>query len=151
MVDPSDAAVECAVAVAAPDLIQLHGAETPERVAEIRRRWGPVIKAVAVATGDDVASALAYGEAADIILFDARAPADSSRPGGNGAAFDWRALIGTGAGPFALSGGLTPENVAEAIRVTGAAMVDVSSGVERRPGLKDHDLIRRFIHAAKSV
>ena len=92
----------------------------------------------------------AYGATADIILFDARAPADSSRPGGNGAAFDWRTLIGAGA-PFALSGGLTPDNVAEAIRVTGATMVDVSSGVERRPGVKDHDLIRRFIHAAKSV
>ena len=150
MVDPSDAAVESAIAAAAPDLLQLHGAETPERVAEIRRRWGPVIKAVAVATSDDVAGALAYGSAADIILFDARAPADSSRPGGNGAAFDWRTLIGAGAS-FALSGGLTPDNVAEAIRVTGAAIVDVSSGVERRPGVKDHDLIRRFIHAAKSV
>jgi phosphoribosylanthranilate isomerase len=150
MVDPSDAAVERAVAAAAPDLLQLHGAETPQRVAEIRRRWGPVIKAVAVATSEDVAGALAYGAAADIILFDARAPADSSRPGGNGAAFDWRTLIGAGA-PFALSGGLTPDNVAEAIRATGAAMVDVSTGVERRPGVKDHDLIRRFIHAAKSV
>ena len=150
MVDPSDAAVERAIAAAAPDLLQLHGAETPQRVAEIRRRWGPVIKAVAVATSDDVAGALAYGATADIILFDARAPSDSSRPGGNGAAFDWRTLTGAGA-PFALSGGLTPDNVAEAIRVTGAAMVDVSSGVERRPGVKDHDLIRRFIHAAKSV
>jgi phosphoribosylanthranilate isomerase len=150
MVDPSDAAVERAIAAAAPDLLQLHGAETPLRVAEIRRRWGPVIKAVAVATSDDVASALAYAAMADIILFDARAPADSSRPGGNGAAFDWRTLIGADA-PFALSGGLNPDNVAEAVRVTGAAMVDVSSGVERRPGVKDHDLIRRFIHAAKSV
>jgi phosphoribosylanthranilate isomerase len=150
MVDPSDAAVERAIAAAAPDLLQLHGTETPQRVAEIRRRWGPVIKAVAVASSDDVASALAYGATADIILFDARAPADSSRPGGNGAAFDWRNLIGAGA-PFALSGGLTPDNVAEAIRVTGAAMVDVSTGVERRPGVKDHDLVRRFIHAAKSV
>ena len=151
MVDPSDAAVELAVAAAAPDFIQLHGAETPRRVAEIRRRWGPVIKAVAVETSDDVKGALAYGEAADIILFDARAPADSGRPGGNGAAFDWRTLIGSGAAPFALSGGLTPDNVAEAIRVTGAAIVDVSSGVERRPGEKDFGLIRRFIHAAKSV
>jgi phosphoribosylanthranilate isomerase len=151
MVDPSDAAVERAVAAAAPDLIQLHGAETPQRVAAIRRRWGPVIKAVAVATSDDVARALAYGEAADMILFDARAPADSSRPGGNGAAFDWRTLAGTGAAPFVLSGGLTPDNVAAAIRVTGAAVVDVSSGVERRPGVKDDELIRRFIHAAKGV
>ena len=151
MVDPSDAAVERTVAAAAPDLLQLHGAETPQRVAEIRRRWGPVIKAVAVATSDDVASALAYGRAADIILFDARAPADSTRPGGNGAAFDWRTLMGASAPQFALSGGLTPDNVAEAIRVTGATMVDVSTGVERRPGVKDHDLIRRFIHAAKSV
>jgi phosphoribosylanthranilate isomerase len=151
MVDPSDAAVEHAVAAAQPDLIQLHGRETPQRVGEIRHRWGPVIKAIPVASCEDVRSAIAYGGVADIILFDAHAPVQSSRPGGNGAPFDWRILIGAGGAPFALSGGLTPDNVAEAIRVTGAAIVDVSSGVERCPGDKDHGLIRRFIDAARSV
>jgi phosphoribosylanthranilate isomerase len=153
LVDPDDAQVEAAVASAAPDLLQLHGAETRQRVAEIRRRWGvPVMKAVAVEAGHDVGRALDYAGAADLILFDARAPADSTRPGGNGAPFDWRVLSGIGADvPYVLSGGLTPANVAEAIRVTGARAVDVSSGVEIRPGEKDPDLIRRFIRAAKGV
>jgi phosphoribosylanthranilate isomerase len=152
MVDPSDAEIATAVASAAPDLIQLHGGETPQRVAEIRRRWGlPVIKAIAVATGSDVEKARLYAGHADLILFDARAPAEGSRPGGNGEPFDWSALAGVGKLRFMLSGGLTPENVAAAIRVTGATMVDVSSGVERCPGEKDHDLMRRFIRAAKGV
>ena len=110
------------------------------------------MKAVAVETADDARAALHYNPAADLILFDARAPAESTRPGGNGAPFDWRLLLGVkDEVPFMLSGGLTPDNVAEAIRVTGAAIVDVSSGVESRPGEKDPDLIRRFLQAAKGV
>jgi phosphoribosylanthranilate isomerase len=152
LVDPGDAAIATAVAAATPDLLQLHGTETPERVAEIRRRWAlPVIKAIPVKSREDLARAQAYAGVADLLLFDARAPADSTRPGGNGAPFDWQVLAGAGRAPFVLSGGLTPDNVATAIRSTGATMVDVSSGVERRAGEKDCELIRRFIRAAKSV
>jgi phosphoribosylanthranilate isomerase len=151
MVDPDDALIDTVMASADPDLIQLHGEETPARVGEIRRRWGrPVMKAIKVETAADARAARAYQGAADFILFDARPPAESTRPGGNGAPFDWWALAGVGdKGGFVLSGGLTPDNVAEAIRVTGAGIVDVSSGVERRPGEKDPDLIRRFLDAAK--
>jgi phosphoribosylanthranilate isomerase len=153
MVDPDDALIAEVVAAAAPDLIQLHGHETPTRVAEIRTRWGiPLMKAVPVETADDARAARQFSPAADLILFDALAPADSARPGGNGAPFDWRTLLGVTEGiPFVLSGGLTPDNVAEAIRLTGATTVDVSSGVESRPGEKDPELIRRFLRAAKGV
>jgi phosphoribosylanthranilate isomerase len=151
LVDPDDALIEAVVAAVDPDLLQLHGDETPERVAEVRRRWGkPVMKAIKVATAGDASATFDYTESADLILFDARAPKDSTRPGGHGAAFDWH-LLDTVKGrmPFMLSGGLTPDNVAEAIRATGAPMVDVSSGVERSPGEKDPDLIRCFLQAAK--
>ena len=122
MVDPDDALIDSVVAAVAPDLIQLHGDETPERAADIRRRWGmPVMKAIKVETAADAGAALGYRDAADLILFDARAPVDSTRPGGNGAAFDWRALTGVKEQVrYMLSGGLTPDNVAEAIRITGA-------------------------------
>jgi len=151
MVDPDDALIDSVMASADPDLIQLHGEEKPERVSEIHRRWGrPVMKAIKVETAADTRAADDYRGATDLILYDARAPAESTRPGGNGAPFDWRALTGVGdSRGFVLSGGLTPDNVAEAIRITGAAVVDVSSGVERRPGEKDPDLIRRFLQAAK--
>jgi phosphoribosylanthranilate isomerase len=153
MVDPDDALIDEVVAAVAPDILQLHGQETPERVARIRARWGiPVMKAIPVETADDARAARRFSPAADLILFDARAPADSTRPGGNGAPFDWRLLLGIeGEVPFVLSGGLTPDNVAEAIRLTGAGVVDVSSGVESRPGEKDPDLIGRFLRAAKGV
>jgi len=153
MVDPDDALVTEVVASVAPDLIQLHGYETPTRVAEVRARWGiSVMKAVPVETAEDAHAARQFSPAADLILFDARAPADSARPGGNGAPFDWRTLLGVTEGiPFVLSGGLTPDNVAEAIRLTGATTVDVSSGVESSPGEKDPELIRRFLRAAKGV
>jgi phosphoribosylanthranilate isomerase len=153
MVDPDDALIDTVMASVAPDLLQLHGEETPERSAAIRRRWDtPVMKAIKVETAQDARAALGYREAADLILFDARAPADSTRPGGNGAPFDWRTLLGIkDRGPFVLSGGLTPDNVAEAIRATGAAIVDVSSGVETSPGEKNPELIRRFLRAAKGV
>ncbi len=152
LVDPDDALIESVVASVAPEMLQLHGEESPERVREIRRRWGrPVMKAIKVQTAEDAAAALRYPDAA-LILFDARPPAGATRPGGHGAAFDWHVLDGIkDKVPFMLSGGLTPENVAEAIYSTGAAAVDVSSGVESRPGEKDPELIRRFLRAAKRV
>ena len=153
LVDPDDALIDTVMASVAPDLLQLHGEEPPQRVADIRRRWRTaVMKAIRVETSQDARAALAYREAVDLILFDARPPEDSTRPGGNGAPFDWRTLLGVkDQVPFVLSGGLTPDNVAEAIRATAAPAVDVSSGVERRLGEKDPDLIRRFLRAAKGV
>jgi phosphoribosylanthranilate isomerase len=150
-VDPDDALIDAVVAAVDPDLLQLHGEESPERVAEVRRRWAkPVMKAIKVETARDAQAALRYRGVADLILFDARAPKGSPLPGGNGAPFDWRALTGVkDQVAYMLSGGLTPDNVAEAIRVTGATMVDVSSGVEAQPGEKDPELIRRFLRSAK--
>ena len=151
-VDPDDALLDAVVAAADPDLLQLHGEESPARVAEVRRRWAkPVMKAVKVETAEDAEAALRYRGIADLILFDARPPRGSPLPGGNGAPFDWRALAAVkDKVAYMLSGGLTPENVADAIRVTGADIVDVSSGVEVRPGEKDPELIRRFLRAAKA-
>jgi phosphoribosylanthranilate isomerase len=153
LVDPDDTLIADVVAAAAPDILQLHGQETQERVAQIRSRWGiPVMKAVAVETAEDARAGMRFSSAADLLLFDARAPASSTRPGGNGAPFDWRLLMGVkGVAPFVLSGGLTPDNVAEAIRITEADIVDVSSGVESRPGEKDLELIRRFLRRAKGA
>jgi phosphoribosylanthranilate isomerase len=151
LVDPSDALIDEVAGTVAPDLLQLHGGESPERVAAIKARSNlPVMKAIAIAASSDVAAAGAYAAIADGILFDAKADAAAELPGGNGVAFDWRALHGFGA-PFALSGGLTLDTVATAIAMTGAALVDVSSGVERAPGEKDPDFVKRFIRAAKSV
>jgi phosphoribosylanthranilate isomerase len=155
LVDPDDALLGEIVSVVNPDIIQLHGAETPARVDQIARRSGkPVMKAVPVANAADVEAALVYAGKADRILFDAKPlPGEvAALPGGNGIAFDWRALSGlNGRVDFMLAGGLTPENVAAAISLTGARAVDVSSGVESRPGEKDPDLIRRFISAAKTA
>ena len=153
MVDPDDALIETVIASADPDILQLHGDETPERVRDIHRRWGkPVMKAIAVESVQDAVAALGYRGIADLILFDARAPRDSTRPGGNGAPFDWQALVSVkDQFPYMLSGGLTPDNVADAIRMTGAPIVDVSSGVELRPGEKDPALIGRFLRAAKGA
>lgn len=153
LVDPDDAQVSHVSRDVRPDMIQLHGSESPERVAEIKKLSGrPVIKAIKVATRGDVDGAAAYRGVADRLLFDARAPEGASGmlPGGNGIAFDWRTLAGVDPETnYLLSGGLDAENVAEAIRVTGAPIVDVSSGVEEAPGIKDTALIRRFIAAAK--
>jgi phosphoribosylanthranilate isomerase len=155
LVDPDDKQLEDVVAAVAPDIIQLHGSETPERVAEVAKRFGrPVLKAVKVAIADDALAALAYAGKADRILFDAKAPEGraGTLPGGNGLAFDWQALAGVrGKLDYMLAGGLTPANVGEAIRLTGAKAVDVSSGVESRPGEKDPELIRRFLRAAKTA
>lgn len=151
LVDPDDALIDSLVETVGPNLLQLHGGETPERVAAIKARTAlPVMKAVAIASAADVAAARAFAAIADHILFDAKAPSGAPLPGGNGVALDWRALKGFGA-PFGLSGGLTPDTVGGAIRVTGAALVDVSSGVERAPGEKDAELVRRFIQAAKGT
>jgi phosphoribosylanthranilate isomerase len=151
LVDPSDALIDEVAETVGPDLLQLHGGESPERVAAIKARSNlPVMKAISIAAASDVAGAGAYAAIADRILFDAKADAAGELPGGNGVAFDWCALQGFGA-PFALSGGLTPETVANAIAMTGAGLVDVSSGVERAPGEKDSDLVKRFISAAKNA
>ena len=150
-VDPDDALLDRIASEVRPDFIQLHGGEPPARVAAIRARLGVgVIKAVKVATADDVAAALAYRDVADLVLFDAMPPKDADRPGGHGAVFDWRLLDGVADQlDFMLSGGLTPENVADAIRATGAFAVDVSSGVEERRGVKSVPLIRAFLAAAR--
>jgi len=155
IVDADDAAIAAIATTVNPDLFQAHGAETPERIAAIRALTGkPVIKAIKVKDEVDVAGAAGYAGKASLILFDAKAPESLKHalPGGNGMAFDW-SLLGKGGSQegFILSGGLTPQNVAEAIRVTGAPIVDVSSGVESAPGVKDLSLIRKFIEAAKSA
>jgi phosphoribosylanthranilate isomerase len=152
VVDADDATLASINAVLSPDFYQAHGSETPERIAEIGRLTGkPVIKAIRVDDAADIAAATDYARVAAIILYDAKAPEalGHSLPGGNGLAFDWGLLEGQGRGAFMLAGGLTPDNVARAIRVTGAPMVDVSSGVESAPGIKDLGLIRKFIEAAK--
>lgn len=153
-VDASGDLLDSIARTVRPDMLQLHGKETPERAAQIRRRTGlPVIKAISIGAEGDTAKAAAYGDIADLILFDAKPPREpDALPGGNGLPFDWRLLAPVkGKMRFMLSGGLTPENVAEAIRWTGAAFVDVSSGVESAPGVKDPDLIRRFAENAHNA
>jgi phosphoribosylanthranilate isomerase len=152
-VDADDAELEAILATVPLDLLQLHGAETPERVAAVRARFGlPVMKAVGVADEADLAALAAFTEVADQVLVDARPPEGAERPGGHGLAFDWRLLRRhRWAGPWMLAGGLTPDNVAEAVRLTGASQVDVSSGVERAPGIKDRDRIAAFIAAASAA
>jgi phosphoribosylanthranilate isomerase len=152
VVDADDAVIASIKDAVKPDYFQLHGSETPKRVTAIKALTGtPVIKVFKVGGPEDVAKASDYVGVADMFLFDAKAPATlkDALPGGNGLAFDW-SLLGGKRG-FMLSGGLTPDNVAEAIRVTGAPMVDVASGVESSPGVKDQALIRKFIEAAKSA
>ena len=154
VVDADDAQLGAIVEKVDPDLIQAHGAESPERIAEIGRLTGkPVIKAIRVKDDSDIAAAADFARVASLILYDAKAPETlgSHLPGGNGHAFDWGLLEGRRRPAFMLAGGLTPENVAEAIRVTGAPVVDVSSGVESAPGVKDIRLIRKFIEAAKAA
>jgi len=135
------------------DMLQLHGRESPERVAEIRARYGlPVMKALGVADAADLGQIAGYEEVADQILVDAKPPKNAVLPGGNGLAFDWRLLQGRKwQKPWMLAGGLHPGNVAEAIRLTGARQVDVSSGVESAPGVKDRALIKAFVEAASNV
>ncbi|WP_199259838.1 phosphoribosylanthranilate isomerase [Paracoccus binzhouensis] len=149
-VNPDDAALDAVLARVPLDLIQLHGAETPARVAEVKARSGlPVMKAVGVAEPQDLDALWDYGLVADMLLIDAKPPKEAVLPGGNGLAFDWRLLAGRQIlKPWLLAGGLTPENVHEAIRLTRAPGVDVSSGVESAPGVKDPERIRSFIARA---
>ncbi|MDP2740309.1 MAG: phosphoribosylanthranilate isomerase [Pseudorhodobacter sp.] len=148
-VDADDAALDAIVTALPLDMLQLHGAESPERVAQVRARYGlPVMKAVGVAGEGDLAAVFEYSLVADQLLIDAKPPKGAAIPGGNGVAFDWRLLAGRRwLRPWMLAGGLTPENVAEAIRLTGAAQVDVSSGVESAPGVKDVGRIAAFRRA----
>jgi phosphoribosylanthranilate isomerase len=152
LVDPSDGDLNEAVAAIRPDIIQLHGAETPDRVAAIRARAGrPVMKALGVAEASDLAALPAYLDAADRILLDAKPLGGASLPGGNGRAFDWSLLAGLDPGlPLMLSGGLHAGNVTDAIRATGVRAVDVSSGVETAPGRKDPAKIAAFVEAARA-
>ena len=149
-VDADDAALADIVEALAPDYLQLHGSETPARVAQVKARFGlPVIKAAGVAAPGDVEAARAYEGVADVILFDAKPAPNASVPGGAGVAFDWNLLRGVTAKDWMLSGGLDPDNVAEAMRVSGARAVDVSSGVERERGVKDASKIAAFVKTAR--
>lgn len=152
-VDPDDALVLRLRAELRPDYIQLHGREPPARVAEVARLAGAgTIKVIPVSTASDVEQAAAYESAADLLMFDTKAPAEASRPGGHGASFDWTLLAGRSfVRPWLLAGGLTPDNVTAAIAASGAPIVDVSSGVEGPGGLKDPALIGRFLAAAQAT
>jgi phosphoribosylanthranilate isomerase len=151
VVDESDDALAAIASHIRPDFFQLHGGETPQRVAEIVSRFGiPAIKALALAEPGDLAKAAAYEEMTEMFLFDAAPAADATRPGGHGASFDWRMLKDqTVRRPWFLAGGLNPENVARAIEVSGAQRVDVSSGVESAPGVKSETRIAEFVAAAQ--
>ncbi len=151
-VDPDNATLAAVTMQVALDVLQLHGRETPERVAAIRAGFGvPVMKAIKVGAPEDVEAARAYEEVADLLLFDAKAPG-ASLPGGTGQSFDWTLLAGRRwAKPWMLSGGLDAANVAEAVRIAGAPMVDVSSGVESAPGRKDPAAIRAFLDAVRRL
>ena len=151
LVNPDDADLDQVTTRVPLDMLQLHGSESPERVAEIRARTGlPVMKAVGIATAADMAAVATYAQVADQILVDAKAPQGGDLPGGNGLSFDWNVLAQQKywTKPWMLAGGLTPDNVADAVRLTGARQVDVSSGVESAPGEKSADLIRAFCQNA---
>lgn len=154
VVDADDAALDALMAQVPLDMLQLHGHETPARVADVRARYGlPVMKAVGIAGAGDLAQLDDYAAVADQLLVDAKPPRDAVLPGGNGLSFDWRLLAGRKywTRPWMLAGGLTPGNVAEAVRLTGARQLDVSSGVETAPGVKDRDLITAFVAAARQA
>jgi phosphoribosylanthranilate isomerase len=150
-VDPDDDTLERVLAEVPLDLIQLHGLETPARVAEVRARHGlPVIKAIGVAGPADLSQIELHTGVADMLLIDAKPPKGAALPGGNGLAFDWLLIAGRRwPVPWLLAGGLTPDNVAEAVRLTGARQVDVSSGVEAAPGIKDVGRIAAFVAATR--
>ncbi len=151
-VDADDATLGNIVETLRPDILQLHGKETMARLRDVKQAFGlPVMKAMAVETAADLATVPGYASVDDRILFDARPPKGATRPGGLGAVFDWHVLENLDFNlPFMVSGGLTADNVADAIRITRAGGVDVSSGVERAPGIKDVEMIRAFIRAARA-
>ena len=155
VVDPDDTLIDGISAIQGISMFQLHGEETPERVAKIKERTGRlVIKAIKISEAVDLASAIDYFNVVDMLLFDAKTPVEmkDALPGGNAVSFDWTILSGRDwPVPWMLSGGLDPDNVAEAIRICGAPAVDVSSGVESSPGVKDPDLIHAFLTAVKSI
>jgi phosphoribosylanthranilate isomerase len=151
VVNADDATLDALVAACPLDMLQLHGHETPERAAAVRMRFGlPILKALPISDQGDVLAARAYEDVADMLLFDARPPKDATRPGGNALAFDWTLLAGTSwKKPWLLAGGLHPGNLAEAVRLSGARAVDVSSGVEDAPGVKSPAKIRAFLDVAR--
>ncbi len=153
IVDADDAFLDRLTTNLPVDMLQLHGHEAPERVAEIRNRTGlPVMKAVGIADAADLPQLDEYARVADQLLVDARPPRNATVPGGNGLTFDWRLIANRRwTVPWMLAGGLTPDNVGQAIGLTGADQVDVSSGVESAPGVKDEQKIAAFLHAAKGV
>ncbi len=152
-VDADDALLANSIEALRPQILQLHGKESVARIRDIKQKFGlPVMKAIAVETAADLAALPGYAAVCDRILFDAKAPKDATRPGGLGAAFDWRLLEGLDLKlPFMVSGGLNAANVAEAVRITRAGGVDISSGVESAPGIKDPEMIRNFIRAARAT
>ena len=152
-VDADDDLLDGIAKNAAPDMFQLHGSESPARVSELRERVGrPMIKAIPVAAAEDLDAVAPYAAVADRILFDARPPKDATRPGGHGRAFDWTLLARVSrTKPMMLSGGLNPANVAEAVRVVRPDAVDVSSGVEKSPGVKDATKIAAFVANARAA
>jgi phosphoribosylanthranilate isomerase len=152
-VDPEESLIEAVLAELPLDIIQLHGEETAARCAATRAKFGlPVMKALGIATAEDLAQLADYAPVVDRFLLDAKAPPGAPLPGGNAAPFDWTLMAGRAIPrPWLLAGGLTPSNVADAIRVSGALGVDVSSGVERARGVKDAGLIAAFVGAARSA
>jgi phosphoribosylanthranilate isomerase len=152
-VDADDATIGNIVEALQPDILQLHGKETVARVRDIKQKFGlQVMKVIAVETAADLGGLPAHADVADRILFDARAPHEATRPGGLGAVFDWRVLEKVELKlPYLVSGGLDAQNLAEAVRVTRAGGIDVSSGVERSPGIKDPEMIRAFVRAARAT
>ena len=153
VVDPDDAQLDAILDKVPLDVLQLHGSETPQRVEDVRARYGlPVMKAVGVGGLDDLAQLDAYAKVADQLLVDTKPPKDGDRPGGNGATFDWGLIAGRRwAVPWMLAGGLTADNVADAIAQTGARQVDLSSAVESAPGVKDPVLIQAFCDAVRAA
>ena len=151
VVNPSDAELDAIAGTVPLDMIQLHGRETPERVAEVKARYGlPVMKAVGIADANDLPKLESYFGVADQILVDAKPPKGGELPGGNGLSFDWRLIAGRRwPCPWMLAGGLTPENVAEAVKMTGTKQVDVSSGIEDAPGQKNAELIQKFVQSSR--
>ena len=153
-VDAEDEAIAAVLAEAPIDVMQFHGGESPERVADAKTRFGrPVMKAIAIAGPEDVLAAARYEEVADLLLFDAKPPRrPDALPGGNGLAFDWALIAGRSwSRPWMLSGGLTPELLPDAVRISGAAAVDVSSGVESRLGVKDLNKVHAFLRVARTL